>query len=160
MDFGEVPGEPDSSSVTPDQLALMANETIESAVNLAAQQAFNLGCLVGLLPMIAFIILTFLLSGFSIISAFIAVILGVISAIAFANLAAMLARKNTIPRVYHDIVKPRIAESLEQSGISRNEFASSALRIIAETAPLYEFITEYRTDDPNRLDKQDGKEPK
>lgn len=158
MEYGELTSENDISGVTPDQLALMANETIENAVNQATQQAFNLGCLVGLVPMIAFIILTFLLSGFSIISAFIAVILGIISAIAFANLAAMLARKNTIPRVYQDVVKPKIDESLEQAGISRNEFASSALRTIAQTDPLYEFISDYSSDDPNRLDKQDGKE--
>lgn len=121
-------------------LADRANETLETAVNEAAHQAFNLGCLIGLLPALLFAFITFLITGFSIIGAFVVVVLSITGTIAFANLAAMVTRRNTLKRVYRDIVEPEINRSLHRAGIARLQFDEAASLYLAPTALLAEFI--------------------
>jgi hypothetical protein len=117
-----------------------ANETLETAVNQATHAAFNLGCLMGLLPAVIFAVVTFLVTGFSLIGAAMAVVLGITGAVAFANLAAMITRRNTLRRTYHEHVRPDITRALAQSGHSQAEFEQAARQTLTPSAPLYLFI--------------------
>lgn len=122
------------------QLAISANEALDSAVNQATHQAFNLGCLIGLLPAAIFSLVMFFITGFSLIGAFMAIIIGIIGAIAFANLAAMFTRRNTTRRVYRDTIAPNIERTLKANGVSRADFDNSAGETLDSSAPLYEFL--------------------
>jgi ABC-type nickel/cobalt efflux system permease component RcnA len=94
--------------LTPEQVSVLArlaeaeNTRLEDAASPVTHQAFNLGCLVGLVPGGIIVLLMYILIGFSFIGAAIALVLMLIGLLAFATWRAMLARRNTIRRVYHD----------------------------------------------------------
>jgi hypothetical protein len=117
-----------------------ANTQLEERVQVATHQAFNLGCAIGLLPAAVFGIAIFLTAGFSVIGAAMALILGIISAIAFANLAAMVTRRNTLRRTYEETINPDIEKSLRDAGISREEFDRAANDTLSPSAPLLVFV--------------------
>lgn len=130
--------EPASPILT--SLAESANEILETSVNQATHQAFNLGCLIGLLPAIIFSAITFWVTGFSLIGAAMGVVLGITGAIAFANLAAMITRRNTLERTYRDQVAPHVTRSLSESGHSQEEFERAVQQALAPGAMLYPFV--------------------
>jgi predicted lipid-binding transport protein (Tim44 family) len=137
----------DLSGLTPDQVTILTgqaeaeNARLEEAASAVTQQAFNLGCLVGLLPGGIFVVATFLLIGFSVIGAAIALVLMLIGLIAFANLAAMLARRNTIRRVYRDQSQGEIETALQEAGLTRDQFDAVAQHALPSHAALYPFVT-------------------
>ena len=134
------------TGLTPEQLTLLTelaeteNARLEEAASTVTQQAFNLGCLVGLLPGGIFVVATFFLIGFSVIGAAIALVLMLIGLIAFANLAAMLARRNTILRIYRDQSQVEIETALQQAGLTRDQFDEIARQVLPSQAALYAFI--------------------
>lgn len=133
-------------SLTPDQLNILTslaeneNTRLEEAASPVTQQAFNLGCAVGLLPGGIFLLAILLISDFSIIGAAISLVLIVMGLIAFANLAAMLARRNTIRRVYQDESEKQIEQSLQDSGLNRGQFNEVARRVLPPQAALAAFL--------------------
>jgi hypothetical protein len=122
------------------KLAEATNAELEEAVNQATHQAFNLGCLLGLLPAVIFAVVIFLVSGFSLIGSLMAIVLGLTGAIAFANLAAMITRRNTANRKYQNEVAPSLARRLAEAGFTRAEFDLAARQTLSPTAPLSAFI--------------------
>ena len=132
--------------LTPEQVTLLTelaeteNARLEDAASTVTQQAFNLGCLVGLLPGGIFVVATFFLIGISVIGAAIALVLMLIGVIAFANLAAMLARRNTILRIYRDQSQSKIETTLQEAGLSRDQFNEIARQVLPSQAALYVFI--------------------
>ena len=132
--------------LTPDEETILAelaeieNARLEEAASAVTHQAFNLGCFVGLLPGGIFVLVTFLLTGFSLIGAAIALVLILVGLIAFANLAAMLARRNTIRRVYRDESSGEIERALEAANLSRDQFDQVARRVLPPQAALYSFL--------------------
>jgi len=81
-----------------EQLVVQANTAMENAASEASSRAFNLGCLTGLLPA-AILLLSMAMSiGWSLIGVAMALALTVITMVAFANLAAAVARANTMRR--------------------------------------------------------------
>lgn len=135
-----------SMGLTPEQVSLLTelaeteNARLEEAASTVTQQAFNLGCLVGLLPGGIFVVATFFVIGFSVIGAAIALVLMLIGLIAFANLAAMLARRNTILRIYRDQSQNEIESALQEAGLTRDQFDEIARRVLPSQAALYAFI--------------------
>lgn len=129
--------------LTPEQVATLSdlaeaeNARLEEAASIVTQQAFNQGCFVGLLPGGIFLVVIFIVTGFSIIGAAIALVLIIIGLIAFANLAAMLARRNTIRRVYHDQCLGEIERTLNEAGLTRQQFDEVARRVLSPQAALY-----------------------
>jgi hypothetical protein len=138
--------EPDITDLTSEQVTFLTelaeteNARLEDGASSATQQAFNLGCLVGLLPGAIFILATFLLTGFSIIGAAITLVLMLTGLIAFANLAAMLARRNTTRRLYRDKSQGEIETALQEAGLSRDQFDEIARQVLPSRAALYTFL--------------------
>lgn len=122
------------------ELAETENAHLEDAASTVTQQTFNLGCLVGLLPGVIFLLISILLTGFSVIGAAISLVLILIGLIAFANLAAMLARRNTIRRIYHDQSQGEIEHALQQAGLNREQFNRVARQTLHPQAALYSFL--------------------
>jgi formate hydrogenlyase subunit 3/multisubunit Na+/H+ antiporter MnhD subunit len=135
-------------SLTPDQMAALTslveaeNARLEEAASPVTHQAFNLGCLVGLLPGGVFLLAILLLSDFSIIGAAIALVLILMGLIAFANLAAMLARRNTVRRVYREESEKQIEQSLQDAGVRRSQFDRVARQVLPPQAALCAMLPE------------------
>jgi hypothetical protein len=129
--------------LTPEQVTILSelaeteNARLEDAASLVTQQAFNQGCFVGLLPGGIFLLVMFFVTGFSIIGAAIALVLILTGLIAFANLAAMLARRNTIRRVYREQSQGEIERALQAANLSRPQFDDVARQVLAPQAALY-----------------------
>jgi hypothetical protein len=135
-----------ADQLTSDQVTLLTelaeseNARLEEAASLVTQQAFNLGCFIGLLPGGLFLLLSFLLSDFSIIGAAIALVLILIGLIAFANLSAMLARRNTIRRVYREQSLETIEKTLREAGLDRAQFEDIARRVLPPHTALFSLL--------------------
>jgi len=142
----------DLSQPSLSDLAASTNEMLELAINEVAHRAFNLGCMIGLLPAVIFAAVIFLSTGFSLIGTALAVVLGVVSAIAFANLAAMITRNNTARRIYRDTILPEIEQSLRTAGIERQFFDLAARESLAPSAALYPFLNPSVSHDTNITD--------
>ena len=122
------------------ELAEAENTRLEEAASPVTHQAFNLGCLVGVLPGGIFMLVILLWTDFSVISAAIALVLISIGLIAFANLAAMLARRNTIRRVYREQSAGQIEQTLQDANLTRDQFDEVARRVLPPQAALYSFL--------------------
>lgn len=140
MNQPSIPSSGDTPTFSLAGLAESANERLEHAVNEATHQAFNLGCLIGLLPAAIFAVVIFLSTGFSFIGTAMAVVIGIVSAIAFANLAAMITRNNTLRRTYRDVILPELEQSLTHAGIDRHVFDLAARESLSPSAALYPFV--------------------
>jgi hypothetical protein len=140
---------------SPTELAESANEKLEQAVNEATHRAFNLGCLVGLLPAVIFALVIFLSTGFSFIGTAMAVVLGIVSAMAFANLAAMITRNNTVRNTYTNMILPEIEQSLSNAGVERQVFDQAARESLSPSAALYPFVGPAIPDAPIPSDGED-----
>jgi hypothetical protein len=134
------------AELTPEQVTLLTelaeteNSRLEEAASTVTQQAFNLGCLVGLLPGVIFVLVSYILFGFSMIGAAIALVLMLTGLIAFANLAALLARRNTIRRVYCEQSQAEIEKSLLGAGLTRHQFDEIARQVLSSRSPLHTFL--------------------
>jgi hypothetical protein len=137
---------PPKEILTPEQAATLTelaeaeNARLEEAASQVTQQAFNLGCAVGLLPGALVLIVTLLLTDFSVIALALSVVLIVIGLIAFANLAAMLARRNTIRRVYREQGQAELEQKLRDIGFTRSQFDQVARQVLPPQAALYSFL--------------------
>jgi predicted lipid-binding transport protein (Tim44 family) len=135
-----------ANQLTADQVTLLTelaeseNARLEEAASLVTQQAFNLGCFVGLLPGGLFLLLSLLLSDFSIIGAAIALVLILLGLIAFANLSAMLARRNTIRRVYREQSLATIERTLRETGLNRAQFEDIARKVLPPHTALFSLL--------------------
>lgn len=133
-------------ALSPDQvtaiteLVELENARLEEAASPVTQQAFNLGCLVGVLPGTIVLIILLLLTDFSVIGVAISLVLITIGLVAFANLAAMLARRNTIRRVYREQSEAQIEQTLRELGLSRRQFDQVARQVLPPQAALYNFL--------------------
>lgn len=129
-------------SLHPEQISLLTelaeaeNARLEEAASPVTHQAFNLGCVVGLLPGGIFLLVILLLTKFSIIGAAIALVLILMGVIAFANLAAMFARRNSIQRVYLQQSVGQIEQTLQRAGVSQEQFNLVARRVLPPQAAL------------------------
>jgi hypothetical protein len=152
--------------LTPDQVTAITelveveNARLEEAASPVTQQAFNLGCLVGVLPGAIVLIVTLLVTDFSVIGVAISLVLITIGLVAFANLAAMLARRNTIRRVYREHSEAQIEQTLSDAGLSRNQFNQIARQVLPPQAALYNFLSNppSSSNKPKWLDRLKRKE--
>jgi hypothetical protein len=138
----------EKAPITLTNLAESANEKLEAAVIEATHRAFNLGCFVGLAPAAIFASITFIVVGFSVISAAIAIVLAFIGLIAFANLAAMITRRNTMRQKYFREILPEIELTLHRHGYTSEEFEAAARQILPPTAMLAAFLPQHPDNPP------------
>ena len=135
------------SALTPEQqarldsLANMAHEKLESAAQSSANQAFNLGCSVGLLPAALIVGLSFLITRGSWIAALITALLMGIALLGLASLAANIARSNSIDRAYRQEVLPQIEANLHELDINRTDFDCWADQNLPAGASLRKYLS-------------------
>ncbi len=106
-----------------------------------AEHAFELGCGLGLLPIV---IIIGLLWGFGVITLIPAAVLIVMSLLALAGIATLLAniaRESASKRVYSSHVEPEIVQFLSSNHISRQLFDDTASQSLPADAPLQAFLS-------------------
>ncbi len=84
------------------------NMKLEESVNAATNQAFNLGCALGLLPASLLVIATYFLTGNSWLGAVVMFVMMILGLVLFANMVASISRRNTLKRKYHDELEHQI----------------------------------------------------
>lgn len=143
VEFEHTPEEePDAGSTGSwGALAESINESLEDAAGEASNRAFNLGCLAGVLPAGLVLVIIIFVTGFSLIGAAMVLVLTVMGMMAFANLAAAIARKNTLRRTYHDSLQPQITRELSLAGASQADFDLAAYSTLPAGSPLLQFLT-------------------
>jgi len=130
---------PESIS-TLDKFILEVNDELEKAGTASANQAFNVGCSVGLLPVIVIVLLAFFISGNSWIATAITAGLMLLAWIGFANLVAQISKSKSITRTYKDYLAERITRELRELNISQSQFNQTALEILPKGAALRSFL--------------------
>lgn len=106
----------------------------------SAEQAFGLGCGIGLLPALVVIVVLFALRVINLILMFVLAVLAVIALIGVATLLAYQARTNSIRRTYQSQVEPEINRYLSLHSLNREEFDLLAAERLSAAAPLRLFL--------------------
>ena len=124
-----------------DQFADELNEELRAAGSVAAEQAFSVGCGVGIIPVGLVVFLLYIAGVVKLILALFLVLLGVVALIAVVALLASQARDRATRRVYHESVEPQIEAYLSNTGLSRKEFDTLLFVKLSDRAPLRAFLT-------------------
>jgi hypothetical protein len=124
------------------QLAVTANEKMDSGSLGNATQALNLGCTLAFIPGIILVFLVLFLSRFNWVMAAITLVLVGLASLVFANLVSTLSRKRSIERIYHQEVEYEINHSLAEAGIHREQFDKEIINFLPANAPLVQMISE------------------
>jgi predicted tellurium resistance membrane protein TerC len=124
------------------QIAVTANEKMDSGSLGNATQALNLGCTLAFIPGIIFVFLVLFLSRFNWAMAAITLVLVALAAMVFANLVSTLSRKRSIERIYHQEVEIEINNHLAEAGINRDQFDEEIINFLPANAPLVQMISE------------------
>jgi hypothetical protein len=113
--------------------------SIEGAAG--AEQAFEIGCGLGLIPSVVLIIA---LWGFGVIPLILAAVMMVIALLLLAGISMLIAnvaRHSAIKRMYQTTIAPDIAQFLSNRHIPRQSFDDTASRLLPEDAPLQAFLS-------------------
>jgi hypothetical protein len=105
-----------------------------------AEQAFELGCGLGLLPVVIVIVLLWVLGVITLILAVVLFVMGLLALAGIAALLANIARQSAARRTYTDSVEPEIVQFLSQRHISRQLFDNTASQSLPGDAPLQAFL--------------------
>ena len=122
------------------RLILEVNEELEKAGKTSTSQAINLGCSLGLLPVIIVVLLAFFISGNSWTATIITAILVLIAWIGLINLYAHISKSKSIERMYRDYLAERISRELRELHLPQSQFNQTALEILPKSAPLHTFL--------------------
>jgi len=126
------------------EIALRAegwNDHLRSQSAGQAEHAFELGCGLGLLPILVIIVLLWI---FNVITLIPAAVLIVMSLLGLAGVSALLgnvARENAAKRAFRQNVEPEIAQFLSNKRISRQLFDNAASQSLPADAPLQAFLS-------------------
>lgn len=134
----------DYSQETIDEISQLANtlsDKLDVQVGNATNRAFNLGCFLGLIPATILILATFFLTGNSWVGAAVMAIMMALGLILFANVAASIARRNTMNRIYAKEIEPEINHAIHHLNIDRRSFDQIASMSLPNGALLGEFLT-------------------
>ena len=117
-----------------------SNKRLEDETMENANRAFNLGCMIGLVPAGLVVLLSFFLTKGSWIPVGITAVLMFIALMLFTNLAAYTARNRTMERVYEEQIAPTIGPKLSEFKIEEEEFSQIADDILPAGAMLRNFL--------------------
>jgi hypothetical protein len=143
MEASAVPGGEPSAADPQAALAALAesaNERLEEAARNGANQAFNLGCTLTLLPGLVIVVLLFLLTRFNWVVALVATSLVVLGSVGFANLVAYRTKTNTLLRTYERDIFPEIERALKGLDLPRSRFDQVAAATLPENAALRAYL--------------------
>jgi hypothetical protein len=142
LPFEAAPGPETAGQTTPsdqERLSAILDEAalmLDDLAGQAANRAFNLGCFSGLVPGAILLVFMLAFTGLNVIGGCIALLLTMLAMVAFANLAAAVARGNTARRVYAQSIEPFIKSSLEAQGLSAADFYDLANKTLADGSLL------------------------
>jgi len=124
-----------------DQFTDELNEELRAAGSGSAEQAFSVGCAVGIIP-VGLVVFGIYISGVvNLILALFLFLLGMVVLFAVLALLASQARDRASRRVYHESVEPKIEAFLSNTGLSRTEFDTLLFDKLSDRAPLRAFLT-------------------
>lgn len=112
------------------------NEKLRAAGAESAEQAFGIGCGIGLLPTVIIIIALFAFNIISFILAIILLLMGLLAVVGICMLLASRARVNAEDRFYRSIVEPEILRYLDELGITPQQFREVVNEQLLDNAPL------------------------
>ena len=124
-----------------DQFADDLNEELRKAGSGSAEQAFSVGCAVGIIP-VGLVVFGFYMSGVvNLILALFLFLLGMVALAAVVAILASQARDRATRRVYYERVEPKIEAYLSSTGLTRTEFDTILYDKLSDRAPLRAFLT-------------------
>ena len=134
-------------------IAEEANESLEEAASRSANRAFNLGCLVGILPICAIVVGAFALTRFSWVGAFVMLVLMSLGLVLASNVIASIARNNATKKLYTSKIHPQIQNQLHEMNITEEHFTLLCLDTLPAGSALLQFLppvtrSETETDTP------------
>jgi hypothetical protein len=124
------------------EFAESLNETLRQGGAGRAEQAFGLGCSLGLIPLLLVIVLLLVFKFINLILAFILLVMGALVLAGVSMLAAQQARQNGVRQVYITSVEVEINKYLAQSHLSRTRFDSLVSQVLPQDAPLQAFLNQ------------------
>ena len=122
-------------------LAERLNESLRLSGASSAEQAFGIGCTMGLAPILVILLILFILKVINLILAFILLVMGLLVMVALAMLVAQRARLNGMARAYHSGIEAEIDQYLAQTSLTRPEFDRLVSKLLPEGAPLQAFLS-------------------
>lgn len=123
------------------QFAEGLNEQLRSASSGGAEQAFGLGCGLGLIPVLGMILVLWTSRVVSLIPALLLVVIGLVALVGVSLLLAQVARSNASRRVYQADIEPEIDRFLNERKIPRQLFDDVASQSLPADAPLQAFLS-------------------
>ena len=122
-------------------LAERLNESLRVSGASSAEQAFGLGCTIGLTPILVILLVLFIFKVINLILAFILLGLAILAMVGIAMLVAQQARQNGMKRAYRTGVEAEINQYLAQSSLTRPQFDFLVSKLLPEEAPLQAFLS-------------------
>jgi hypothetical protein len=117
-------------------LAKTSNEQLEGASQASAYRAFNLGCMLGIIPALLVGLIAFLTAHFSWIAGVTAALIMLIAAMGFAGLAAYLTRARRMERIFREEVYPELTRKLAEMQVAMPDFLEIASQELPSNAAL------------------------
>lgn len=112
------------------------NEKLRAAGAESAEQAFGIGCGIGLLPTVIIVIVLYAFQVVSFILAIILVLMGLLAVVGISMLLASRARVNAESKTYEASVEPEILQYLDDLGVTQQQFVEAVHEQLLDDAPL------------------------
>jgi len=116
------------------------NEKLDEEAMVNANRAFNLGCMISILPAGLIILIAFFVSKGSWIPVTLTAVLMFIALLLIANMLAYTARNRTLDRVFREDIEPKIEQKLNETDISKENFTLIADELLPEESNLRKYI--------------------
>jgi len=121
-------------------LAETANEKLAKAGTGSAEQSFGLGCALVVVPLGIAVFILYIFGALNLIMGIICLVGGILGLIGVVTFISSQARARGISHAYKE-VEPEITATLEQAGISSQEFALVADEVLPTDAPLRAYLS-------------------
>lgn len=112
------------------------NEKLRAAGAESAEQAFGIGCGIGLLPTVIIVIVLYAFQVVSFILAIVLVLMGLLAVVGISMLLASRARVNAESKTYEASVEPEILQYLDDLGVTQQQFVEAVHEQLLDDAPL------------------------
>jgi len=132
---------PDQSDQELIEFITELNEKLEEEAMVNANRAFNLGCMIAIIPAGLVVLIAFFVSKGSWIPVTLTAVLMLIALLLLANLLAYTARNRTFDRVYKEDIAPKIEHKLSEIEISKENFTVIADELLPEESNLRKYLS-------------------
>jgi hypothetical protein len=123
-------------------LAKTSNEHLEGASQASAYRAFNLGCVLGIIPALLVGLIAFFTAQLSWIAGVTAALIMLIAALGFAGLAAYLTRARRLQRIFREEVFPELSHKLAEMQVTMPNFLEIASQELPSNAALIHLLNQ------------------